>query len=648
MYSSIEEHQRLQVIERCYWPLLDLTERYNIKLGIEASGITLEIIQDLDPHWIAKLKQLQNRGLCEFIGCGYAQIIGPLVPSLVNAKNLSFGQQIYQEKLGNRPQISLINEQAYSAGLIPHYLNVGDRAIIMEWNNPFRHHPEWQPEWRYLPQLACTHQGDEIPLIWNKSIAFQKFQRYAHGEIELDEHLHYLETHLATQPRAFPLYGNDAEIFGYRPGRYHTEAEIEFDEWQRIEELFSTLTADDRFEFISPSQVLNLMQVLNAGNRLYLESAEQPIPVKKQGKYNITRWSVTGRNDLGINTACWRIFDRLKQNPDTSDRQWRELCYLWSSDFRTHITETRWSNYQKCLKTLAKEVGILEPVPPIFASISGDRDFSETLPDDIQVEREKRYLNIVTPGARICLNCRRGLAIERFGVDRTGEDWLVGTLHHGYYDDIQWGADYYTGHLVFETPGQPKVADLNPVEPIVRYDRQRELLQIEGIVATPLGNVRKRICIPREKPRISIAYQLDWGEQPIGALRLGHITLNPKAFQSSQLFYRNHQGGDLPETFFPNDRPIDHSRSVSFLVSAESGIGLTQGWIEVGDRQRWLRIGIDRQYSMLLGMFQYQRIDPDYFCRLLFSAREMDETSRIDPMRSSYPLSCAISIEVRS
>ena len=32
--------------------------------------------------------------------------------------------------------------------------------------------------------------------------------------------------------------------------------------------------------------------------------------------------------------GCWQR--------DADDAAWKELCYLWSSDFRTHITETRW------------------------------------------------------------------------------------------------------------------------------------------------------------------------------------------------------------------------------------------------------------------------------------------------------------------
>jgi len=55
----------------------------------------------------------------------------------------------------------------------------------------------------------------------------------------------YLCGHLFDQPRSFSLYGNDVEIFDFRPGRYHTEASLHEDgEWMRIWLLFESLLSD--------------------------------------------------------------------------------------------------------------------------------------------------------------------------------------------------------------------------------------------------------------------------------------------------------------------------------------------------------------------------------------------------------------------
>ncbi len=345
-YSSIEEDQRREVVKRCYWPLLRLARRFNLPFGIEASGYTLEQIQAIDRGWIDELSFLISNGPCEFVGSGYAQVIAPLVPAEVNAANLRLGNQIYKQLLGVVPEVALVNEQAYSAGILQHYIDAGYKAVTMEWDNPVRYHPEWDSEWRYLPQYACGQHGEEIPLLWNNSIAFQKFQRYVHGDMEMDTYFSYLSTLFSDQPRFFPLYGNDVEIFNFRPNRYHTEAELgNENEWKRIEKLMVRLLLDEQIEFVRPSQVLENLHFSGAGNRLNLESSQQPVPVKKQGKYNITRWAVTGKNDLEINTSCWKLYNALRNKPHASDDDWRHLCYLWSSDFRTHISRKRWETY---------------------------------------------------------------------------------------------------------------------------------------------------------------------------------------------------------------------------------------------------------------------------------------------------------------
>ena len=345
MYSSIEESSRKEVIQKCYWPLFKLANM-GIPIGVEAPAITLEIINELDPKWISTLSKYISEDKIEFIGSGYSQIIGPLVPAKVNDWNQKIGLQVYNELLGVRPDSALVNEMAYSGGIVEHYLNNGYKAIIMEWNNPQAGHPEWDNEWRYFPQRATGLADHAIPVIWADSIAFQKFQRYAYGEYELEEYVKYLESHTGEESRYFPLYTNDVEIFNYRPGRYQTEVAIADDsEWDRIIALYTYLSQQDWNEFVLPNQVLSGLDDEYGGNELKLESPTQPIPVKKQEKYNINRWALTGRDDLVINTKCYQIYHKLlKSNNENSD-EWKELCYLWSSDFRTHITEKKWQKF---------------------------------------------------------------------------------------------------------------------------------------------------------------------------------------------------------------------------------------------------------------------------------------------------------------
>ena len=435
------------MVRLCYWPLLRIAERTGAPIGVEASGFTLETVASLDPAWLDTLRELVAGRGCEFVGSGYSQVIGPLVPAAVNAANLRAGHQVYERLLGFRPHIAFVNEQAYSAGLLQHYLDASYDVIVMEWDNPARAHQEWDAEWRYVPQIAVGQHGEAMPVIWNKAIAFQQFQRYAHDESSLEEYLSYLVSHQAGRPRGLAIYGNDGEIFDFRPGRYHTEATLaEPGEWARIERLIEAIASDSRFRLIRPSQALELMDQPTAAHRLHLESAADPTPVKKQRKYNITRWAVTGRNDLGINTVCWRRYADLAAQGDATDSDWRELCELWSSDYRTHITDARWAAYQPRLAAL----NVKTPSGGI-----GAIDLTPLAPDDRAVALDGPLLTVRTDRVTLVVNCRRGLAVHAlsFGPEDVP---LCGSLTHGFYDDIHWAADFYTGMTVLESSGRPK------------------------------------------------------------------------------------------------------------------------------------------------------------------------------------------------
>jgi hypothetical protein len=639
-YSSIEEEQRPDVVQRCYWPLLRLARNLELPVGIEASAYTLECIRDIDPGWVIEFASLCSEGLCELVGSGYVQLIGPLVPPEVNAANLRLGNEAYERLLRVRPSIALINEQAYSAGLVQHYIDAGFRAIIMEWDNPSRYHPEWSPELRYLPQIACGQHGEEIPLIWNKSIAFQKFQRLAHGEMELDEYLKYLYGHLSENTRVFPVYGNDAEIFDFRPGRYHTEPALwEIGEWGRISRLFDAILKDERFEFILPSRTLDRLGAPGAGNRLHLESAEDPVPVKKQEKYNITRWAVTGRNDLGINTACRRLYETLKDRSETNDESWRELCYLWSSDFRTHITDKRWSAYLERLRAFERRLDIGKATAT--GPNSSSRVIEAQLPSGFRSRREGRFLKLENDLVQVALNCRRGLAIDSLVVKKISGKSLLGTLPHGYYQDIALGADYYSGHLVLETPGQPKITDLSPVEASVRCTDDDSVV-VEGEIATPLGMIRKRIRVSAEG-ELGIEYRLEWEEMPPAALRLAHVTLNPEAFSREHLYFESHNGGFLPERFPVGAKRIEHGRSVSFLVSASSAMGMTNGELSLGDDEGTIKVQTHLDQACVVAQITFIPVAGSFFYRAGFSAAELDETCHNRP-RVDFPRTLAFRV----
>src|SRR5262249_4583002 len=148
----------------------------------------------------------------------------------------------------------------------------------------------------------------------------------------------------------------------------------------------------------------------------------------------------------------------------------------------------------------------------------------------------------------------------------------------------------------------------------------------------------KRIQVFDDRAAVELTYRLVWPEIPVGSLRLGDITLDPRAFDRASLFYRSHNGGRLPETFALDGARVGHGDAGSFLLSGSHAIGLTEGIIEVGDQAKALRIEVDKTCAALVAMITYVPIRDSFFCRVSFSAAEVDETRR--EVTLEQPLVC--------
>jgi hypothetical protein len=612
-FSSIEEERRSAAIADCYHPLLDLCEKHG-PIGIEAPGYTLEQIALIDPGWIKRARALIAAGRIELIGSGYSQLIGPLVPARVTANNLELGHAVYEKLLDIRPRLALINEQAYAGGLVPLYRQAGYDAILMDWENAAANHPEWPEATQYLPQYAVGPDGGKIALLWSNTTLFQQLQRLAHGETDLETYLTFVRRKASIEgARALCLYASDAEIFDFRPGRFRTEEKLcERREWARIDAAFAAL-AEEGVRLTAPSQVLSLLGAPRAGCALTLESAACPVPVKKQRKYNLARWAVTGRDNTAINAACQRIYEGMLHEESRAD--WKELCYLWASDFRTHITEKRWTAY--CARLKEAEARYSAPTALRPALLSGP--FAEG-----------RFIDIVTPSLTARLDRRRGIAIQSLHFRNQSRPTL-GSLPHGFFDDIALSADWYTGDCVFEAPGEHKVTDLEWCEANIETQVDGAVI-VQSRIETPKGVVEKTLRFVADAPCVEFDIAFHWPDWGKGALRLGHFTLLPDAFETARLQLATCNGGGR-EIFALAGTRIDHGAPVSFLVSSAHGFGMTEGWAEIGDGASQLRVAVDRKTAPLMGMLVHRPLTArngsrSLFCQLQLSALELDDTSK--------------------
>lgn len=620
------------MIERCYRPVLRLAREFPI--GIEATGYTLRAIKALDPAWIDELKELIDAGQVEFVGSGAAQIIGPLVSPEVTRKNLELGNKDYQSILGVTPSLALVNEQAYAPSLLPLYEGAGYKAVMMDWAEASSHHPEWPADLSARPQIV-SGGGSEMPVIWSDAISFQKFQRYAHGELTADEYFEFLLLQFEKGVKALPLYTSDGEVFDYRPGRFTSEAGLKTTlEYERIYLIYKALSKSGGARLALPSEVLETLEDNTAPIRI--ETAAAPVTVKKQRKYNLLRWAATGRDDLLLNTHCWRMLEAIEKKGDASDDEWRFLLEAWASDFRTHITAKRWQALQQSLQPLPDQsavgsTGLTAKVCP-----------GAPLPSDVAVDLDGRTCRIETPTRHLVLNCYRGLAVQSFGfgslegyiAGAPAENAPIGTLAHGFYDDIAYGADFYSGHLVFEPHDSHKVSDLSRCNPSYHYDPETDSVVVNAEIHTGRGTIGKQVRLSVKTGRVEIEYDLGWDERHWGSLRLGHVTLNPRAFDRDSLFFESHNGGMEPDRhMLCGDGGLltfDHAKPVSKLVSATTGVGMTADTLVIGDKRQRVTLSMKRTDAAGIGMVTMQPVKDSFFLRGLISLQETDETARLE------------------
>lgn len=640
-FSSIPEKDLPTVVKDCYWPILNLIEDLEVNFGVEASGYTLERIQEIDSSWIKKLKFLIEEKRCEFIGSGYAQIIGPLVPAKINEKNLEIGNKVYQDILGIRAEMAYINEQAYAQGLLSHYLTAGYKSFVAEWNNIYLFHPDWQKDWQYYPQYAVDQQNQKMPLIWNNSIAFQKFQRYVHNELSLEEYFVYLKSQIGEMPRYFSLYGSDAEIFDFRPSRYDQEAVLKKgSEWERIKILFRHLLQDSSFDLVLPSKVLEATESNKSFNQLHLESPEQPIPVKKQEKYNIIRWALSGRDNIRINTKCFKVYKFLVEIEKDSELSvikdeyeqkhkinfWQELCFLWGSDFRTHIEEKKFESFKERLERLLE---ITEKIYINKSQSGTKRDYQKSFSDKIKLSHSEKLLIFNTKDLQVALNKEKGLAINFLIFKDVSKTPVIGTLQHGYFENILLGVDFYSGNTVIEIPGQSEITDSENGSVVSSEDilSESDLIQVTQKIKVSIGVIKKKVIVYSNEPRIDLSYEFSFKNFPPASFRSGIITFNPGAFDKQTLFYSCSNGGKNPDIFSLSNAKSIIAEPVSMLISAKSALGNTEGDLEVGDKNKSVILKTDMSNLAVLPMINYIPLEDSFFLRVLFSLGETDEIS---------------------
>jgi hypothetical protein len=628
-FSSIEEKDRLKVIKECYWPILELADNVDSPIAIELTGMTLEVINKLDPKWVQKFKKLLYLNKCELIGSGWSQLIGPLVPYEVNFYNQIIGLNYYKEILGITPKIALINEMVFSKSLIDIYYEVGYNCIIYEFNN-FSN--ALNNKLRLTKNKLHKIKGikHSIPVIWSDSVLFQKFQKVIHKEINIEEYITFIKESNLFEYGIIPIYSNDAEVFNFRPGRFTTESNLKHKtEWKDISSLINLFKIFLKIKL--PIQILSdnvEFTVINNSTNI-----KHPILVKKQPKYNVNRWTVTGRNDVYINTLCFIIFENLIKNKTVILENWKKLCSFWSSDLRTHITLTKWNIYLQNINQYLIDNSL------DFPKFNHNFDFinKKNLPkiNDLVIKKEKQYIIIKSNLINIVLNTNKGLAIDSLSFRKHNFIPIIGTIHQGYFSNIEFDVDFFSGNFLLEdVTNRIRVTDLKNCNNITFFNDENTIY-IKHEQSINDGIFQKIYSINLMKEELSIFYNFINIKRPIGIARMGILTFLNDNWDDINILVKN--GGQDLEKFKINTN-FNHYEPISHFVSSNNSFGATDGSILIGDTNKQIQITWDKKISAYIPMLSSKKIQNKRLTRLIFSGCELDDTLKDNELLMPFEL----------
>ena len=178
--------------------------------------------------------------------------------------------------------------------------------------------------------------------------------------------------------------------------------------------------------------------------------------------------------------------------------------------------------------------------------INGLIDKNPELNNKVIVSNEHREVIINGERLQWVFDLRKGLALKKL-KEHDMDVPIICTLPLGYYKDIQYAADFYSGHFILEIPNQHKVTDLNSIDCFISVDNN--LVSIMSMHESPFGPVEKIWTVDLHGWTFKLRLCVKWPEIPLGTFRMGHLTLFPEYFDNDSLFYATHNGGRKLERF---------------------------------------------------------------------------------------------------
>lgn len=222
------------------------------------------------------------------------------------------------------------------------------------------------------------------------------------------------------------------------------------------------------------------------------------------------------------------------------------------------------------------------------------------------------------------------MSLEYYFNSSISNKELIKTLYQGYYRNPDFNVDFYSGHFVSEFLNKKNITDISEriENPFIR--KSDDSLEISNSYNNIKTSIKKKWIFNFDNKKLSLDYSFKNIYSSCENLRHSIFTLNPNIFEKNSLFFATHNGGQKIEKFnFRKYNEINHLKRLSNLVSATTCQGMTEGVFEFGDKNKKLIFEIENKENALIPFVQYFAFKNSYFCRLVFSSKESDDTTLI-------------------
>ena len=685
-YSSIPKESFHEIIDSCYWPILDAVKNFNFKTGIEFPMNTLKKIREIDPLFIEELKNLIKQKKCEFIFSGKEQIISSLVPKEINERNLIDGFNEIKRIFPIRPQIAYVHEQIFSNGLIPIYLKSKFKNIMIIYETALQ---TWNlnKKQNFFPIKIKSNEG-QLNVIWNSRNAYQNFQKYVSGKTKKHAYLDFILKNKKLEDTCFPFYGSDMEIFGYKNPVLGLKGNR--DGVKRFYDILDEIKKYNELDFVLPS---DLMNIFPPSKTIKICSAKYPILGKKEESV-VTRWAVCGRDNSKSNSICYQAFKKIKtldslrsESLNLKNSYLSELVDCWGSDYRTHTEEGKFQHFNKNIYTLnhklekkieksflnkaknsKSDLIIFNPnvsnwkkIPieiklyfkPRFIA-NNFQVYSNGKKIKSQLEDIKFFKNgyirsttlvcnpSVPKGSQIDLTLRKidtkpdpetnlsnSIKTKNTEISLSEDGGTIknikfSTSSNRFLINTRKYSYQAAGQIFTMNKASQKFNDLIKTSIISETKNLPIRKKILCNLELPFGDLTKIFYVYEDLPRIDVRFIFTFKDYNPTIFRINLINLDLNNFDNTSLCYSTNNGGNL-ETFSLKE-PVFHDNPTNSKISSTCCLGSTNCLLDVGDKNHGITIYSNNAECYSVPMINFKKLNKSSL-HLIYSICELDDTT---------------------